>query len=206
MKRDDKSLGEGKTRKARTKTPAWQRVMAKSVPGQGPTGDCIFWTGATYRAVKGGHGCVRGDDGRLTQPHRVMFEFDRGVTLPKDVCILHICDQPTCVNPRHLTTGKQRENMDDKVAKGRAASKLTAEEAVEIYGLAIAGNETQAVIAKRYGVSAATVSAIKLGRSWGHATGLGRKVITLVERDNIINFRRHKEARMRKQREARATA
>lgn len=35
--------------------------------------------------------------------------------------IMHTCDNPPCVNPRHLRQNTPQANNDDKVAKGRHA-------------------------------------------------------------------------------------
>jgi hypothetical protein len=51
--------------------------------------------------------------------HRAMWEMTNG-EIPAGLHVLHRCDNPSCVNPDHLFLGTHRENMQDKLAKGRA--------------------------------------------------------------------------------------
>lgn len=37
---------------------------------------------------------------------------------PKKV-VMHLCDNPSCINPHHLKIGTQFENIKDRVKKGR---------------------------------------------------------------------------------------
>lgn len=101
----------------------------------------------------------------------------RGTPL-QDKLATHSCGNQMCVNPEHvvLITRKRlqariaretqhqvnavrRKRLSDKARK---RSKLTLELALEIR--AAEGNQRE--IAKQYGVSQATVSAIKLGKTW----------------------------------------
>jgi hypothetical protein len=55
--------------------------------------------------------------------HRVSYQLFKG-NIPKGMCVLHRCDQPACVNPKHLFLGTQRDNMHDMISKGRAIHPL----------------------------------------------------------------------------------
>lgn len=55
---------------------------------------------------------------KTMKAHKVSFILNRG-KVPKGLCVLHLCDNPLCVNPRHLWLGTQIENIKDRDKKGR---------------------------------------------------------------------------------------
>lgn len=53
--------------------------------------------------------------------HRVAYQvYYKDDLTPNDV-ICHKCDNPACVNPKHLFKGTHEDNVQDKVSKGRQA-------------------------------------------------------------------------------------
>ena len=54
---------------------------------------------------------------------RVVWERTFG-PIPEGLFVCHRCDNPRCINPGHLFLGTPKDNMRDKVLKGRHASQL----------------------------------------------------------------------------------
>ena len=86
---------------------------------------------------------------------------------------MHICDNPTCVNPNHLKLGTHTDNQRDKVEKHRQAkgesignSKLKNDEVLAIKKLVPHYNNAE--IAIHFDVSSMCISRIRNGKTWRH--------------------------------------
>ena len=55
---------------------------------------------------------------RSVSAHRYSWEVFNGA-IPKGKWVLHRCDNPACINPKHLFLGDRQANVDDRESKGR---------------------------------------------------------------------------------------
>lgn len=107
--------------------------------------------------------------------HRVMAKL-KGLAI-EGLDVMHSCDNPSCVNPNHLSTGTRKDNMQDCKAKGRNSKPpinrpteyLTPND-VKCIVLFRERGLTQKTVAKMYNVATSTISAIDTGRNWSDVT------------------------------------
>ena len=109
--------------------------------------------------------------------HRVTFLLFKGpIPLNHEVC--HTCDNPPCINPDHLFSGTDLENVRDKVNKGRhifgekvKVSKLTNEQVLEIkmvYKNRTSHRWGAKKLSKKFGVSDTAICYVAHNRNWAH--------------------------------------
>ena len=136
------------------------------------TDECINWPG--LRNARGyGYFHV---NGRYTSAHRLMWQKAAGGPIPPSGIIMHTCDNPPCVNPRHLRLGTALDNVTDCNSKGRrhwargvgCHNKLSEKEVIVIRKFYAQGGMSQKALGTRFGVAASTVGCIIRRRSWKH--------------------------------------
>ena len=74
---------------------------------------CMEWTGVK----RNGYGRMPHNK-KLISAHRYSYEL-HVEKIPKGLCVLHRCDNPSCVRPDHLFLGSYHDNNKDRAIKGR---------------------------------------------------------------------------------------
>lgn len=161
------------------KTPI-QRLLADSI--EEPNTGCWIWLGARNKQGYGQIGLWDSAAQRRTHwtTHRLAFETWVG-PIPDGMSVCHRCDNPPCINPKHLFAGTNADNMADRSAKGRVARQHGAAHGLVRYPvekiLAIraalegTGGKKQKDIAARFSVGQSHVSRIWLGNTWRNVLG-----------------------------------
>jgi len=151
---------------------------------------CWVWIAAKNQA---GYGHMWWKLG-LVKAHRLSYMEAYG-TIPKGKRVLHQCDNPSCVNPKHLFLGTMKDNSQDCIRKGRWSkhqrpqgskhgyAKLTEAQikeirrlyALEAHAMGGNGHIKQRVkysgsrLGKMFGVNNTTIYRIVNGKGWVHA-------------------------------------
>lgn len=144
--------------------------------------ECWLWTGGKDRD---GYGQInssreKGVARKCLRAHRISYEHFIG-EIPKGYFVCHTCDNPSCVNPKHLWAGSVNDNNKDAIKKGRDKSyasnplkgeansqaKLTANKVREIRKLKKEG-VTTLEISKIFNIHVAHVNAVCRKATWKH--------------------------------------
>jgi hypothetical protein len=148
----------------------------------GPPDTCWLWPGCDVGS--NGYGTIM-ISYRRYPAHRLSWMLFRG-EIQANLLVLHECDTPKCVNPRHLFLGTNADNSKDMVAKGRQAAgdrsstrlhpelvkrgerhhhaKLTE---ADVRAIRAASGKLRE-IGDCYGITKGTVWGIRHGKAWTH--------------------------------------
>ena len=82
------------------------------------TDSCWLWTD---KPGTGGYGKLS-IDGKTPGAHRVAYQLWIGPIPLNKPHVCHHCDNPPCVNPKHLYAGTAKDNAQDRNIRGRTAN------------------------------------------------------------------------------------
>jgi len=129
-------------------------------------GECWPWIG---KKDKDGYGVQRG----VGRVHRRVWQIANHRTLAPNVVIRHTCDNTACCNPSHLVSGSQLQNVRDRVERDRSAkgvvngrAKLREQDVMRIFN----SPESNASLAKHFGVDESTIRGVKQAKTWAWLT------------------------------------
>lgn len=137
-----------------------QRFMSKITEREN---GCWEWTGSRHQI---GHGYF--SVGRsIIYAHRFSYVMAHG-DIPKDLYVCHSCDNPWCVNPKHLFAGTANDNTQDMMNKGRnlyTTRRLSESEVIEMRTMYANGGVTIKDVADKFGVSRHSAGNVIRGKS-----------------------------------------
>ena len=139
-------------------------------------GDCWKWTGGRYN--QNGYGCicvrVKGES-RTVGAHVFSWKLKNGRFPKRGLVVMHTCDNPECVNPKHLVEGRYVDNTRDMMRKRRhrvpcgeahCKTKITERDVVEIRRLYHEKSHTQKQLGIMFGMSRGGISNIVNFYTW----------------------------------------
>lgn len=137
------------------------RFKAYCVPQEDT--DCWIWRERWRR--KGGYGMFVIGRKRCIAS-RVSYELFNG-PITDGLFVCHTCDNPSCVNPKHLWLGTNQDNMIDMTQKGRQDCKLDPKQVIEIRKLYDDGCSL-VKLCELYNMSSGAIRKLLLRKSWKH--------------------------------------
>jgi len=143
----------------------WQRFRDKFSVGDPDT--CWPWKAGHFTDGAGNFYLRK----KYMRAPRVAYELSNG-PVKGGLHVLHHCDNPGCVNPRHLYLGTNYDNIRDRNSRNRQAkgegngrAKLTANN-VAAMRIAHKNGASYRYLAYFYGVSPTTIQQAVRGKTW----------------------------------------
>lgn len=139
---------------------------------------CWNWLGSKRRRGYGRFSISHNKKEASYTSTRFSYFINFKINPTEEQIVLHTCDNPECVNPKHLKLGTNKDNAVDMMQKGRGVkqfvngsahkmSKLK-EDDIPLIRKMIKEKISFDVIGEKFGVSKWTIMNIKIGRNWSH--------------------------------------
>lgn|GEM_PF-1590971 len=167
-----------------------RRVSIRNKPKKGlrlgrAANDCWEWMGPVSKVGRP-KVLYRGRHISAARASYIAFNGD----ISQGLFVCHSCDNPKCLNPRHLWLGTAADNSADMVKKGRQArgerngakihpdrlkrgslnpqSKINESNVKDIINLYTIDKLSSTIIAKRFKISSSTVLSVVNKKTWRH--------------------------------------
>lgn len=141
------------------------------------TSTCWIWIAARDENGYGRFGL----NGKNVHANRVSYILENG-PIGKGIVVRHTCDRPACVNPHHLRSGSQKDNVADMISRKRHWAqrsgmprgersfnvKLSSADVLNMRLLKKTSNITYTELGERFGVRRETAFYAVKGKNWGH--------------------------------------
>ena len=75
--------------------------------------------------------------------------------IPEEV--MHLCDNPKCINPKHLQSGNRQLNVADRSKKHRSRSMKLSDQDVREIRVLISQGISKSIIATQYDINASQI-------------------------------------------------
>ena len=136
---------------------------------------CLIWFGSKNPR---GYGYAYDSEKRkVKRAHRFIWELTNG-EIVGGLLVMHSCDNPSCVEVKHLSLGTQSDNIKDAYRKGRVkigftrgskiGSAVLKEEQVVLIKKMLSCGISRRTIADFIGTNYWNIKAINTGDAWRH--------------------------------------
>lgn len=138
----------------------WSKVAVKG------DDDCWEWQGsrAGRKGWDEGYGRFRINTVTV-YAHIMSWQMSHGRERPKHLFVMHSCDNPPCVNPKHLELGTHRQNMIHAAKVYRVHNKIGAR-AVPVIRHALSEGASANHLRKLWGVCHRSITNIRDNRTY----------------------------------------